>query len=105
MEKLYYTIGEVAAMLSEKVSLVRFWSTHFSRFVKPVRSGHGNRLYKAEDIEVLKEIHFLVKERGLSLEGAKKEMTASRSSVSRSVRAIDALKGIREQLVEIRKTL
>lgn len=105
MEKLYYSIGEVADILGENVSLVRFWSNSFSRFIKPSRSGKGNRQYTAQDIEVLKQIHFLVKDRGLTLEGAAGELAASKSPVENRVRALDSLKEIKAQLVEIRKSL
>mgnify|MGYP002682133468 FL=1 len=50
MEKMYYSIGEVAQILGESTSLVRFWSTTFSDFIKPVRNKKGNRLFTAEDL-------------------------------------------------------
>ena len=56
MERLFYTIGEVADMLEVNVSLVRYWSDNFSRFLKPHRNAKGNRLYTQEDIDVLKQI-------------------------------------------------
>ena len=56
MEKLYYSIGEVADMMKVSVSLVRFWSNSFSRYVKPKRNAKGNRLYRAEDVDALKQI-------------------------------------------------
>ena len=61
MERLFYTIGEVADMLEVNVSLVRYWSDNFSRFLKPHRNAKGNRLYTQEDIDVLKQIYHLVK--------------------------------------------
>ena len=60
MEKLFYTIGEVAGEIGESVSLVRFWSNYFAQFIKPRRNAKGNRQYTAQDIEVLKQIHYLV---------------------------------------------
>jgi len=105
MEKLFYSIGEVAEMLGENVSLVRFWTNSFSLFIKPGRSSKGNRQYTSEDIETLKQVHYLVKDRGLTLEGASKELSAGRKPVENRVRALDALKEIRAQLVDIRKTL
>ena len=61
MEKYLYTIGEVAEILGENVSLVRFWSNEFPKFIKPQRNAKGNRLYTKEDIETFKYIHLLVK--------------------------------------------
>lgn len=105
MEKLFYSISEVAESLGESVSLVRFWSNSFSRHIKPRRNAKGNRQYTAEDIQTLKQIHFLVKEKGLTLEGAGKTLSAEKTSVDRSVKALDSLKEIRAQLVEIKNSL
>lgn len=74
MEKLYYTIGEAAEMLGENVSLVRYWSDNFSRFLKPHRNAKGNRMYTADDLEVLKQIYHLVKVNGMTLAGAQEEI-------------------------------
>ena len=66
MEKFFYTVGEVAAILEESPSLVRFWSNEFSKFIKPQRNGKGNRLFSKEDVETFKHIHLLVNVEGLS---------------------------------------
>ena len=105
MEKLFYSIGEAAAELGESVSLVRFWTGAFPKLLKPSRTAKGNRQYTRADIDLLKEIHFLVKEKGLTLEGAQKQLSADRSKVGKSVKALESLRRIREQLVEIKDTL
>ena len=105
MDKLYYTISETAEILGESTSLVRFWSNSFPKYIKPNRNAKGNRLFTAEDIDTLKQIHYLVKTKGLTLEGAAKQLAAGRSSVDKRVRALDSLKEIRAQLVEVRKSL
>jgi len=64
MGKMYYTIGEVAEIIGESTSLVRFWSGKFSEFIKPARNKKGNRLFTAEDVANYKIIHHLVKDRG-----------------------------------------
>ena len=74
MDRLYYSIGEVAEMLGENVSLVRFWSDSFPKFVRPKRNAKGNRMYSKDDIDMLKRIYFLVKECGMTLEGAAKRL-------------------------------
>ena len=56
MEKYLYTIGEVAEILGENVSLVRFWSNEFPKFIRPQRNAKGNRLYTKEDIETFKHM-------------------------------------------------
>jgi len=105
MEKLYYTISETAELLGESVSLVRFWSNSFPKLIKPKRNAKGNRQYTVADIEVLKQIHFLVKDKGLTLEGAGKQISAEKSPVSNSVKAIESLKEIRAQLMEIKNSI
>lgn len=105
MEKLFYSISEVAGMLGESVSLVRFWSNSFPRHIKPRRNAKGNRMYTEDDIAALKQIHLLVKEKGLTLDGAEKIMSGQKSGLDRSVKALDSLKEIRAQLVEIKNSL
>ncbi len=102
MDKMYYTIGEVAQLLNESTSLVRFWSTSFDHFIKPVRNKKGNRLFTAEDVATFKTIYHLVKERGMTLEGAKKQMHDNKEGVDRTVDVIDSLNRIKDQLTELK---
>lgn len=105
MEKMYYSIGEVAEILGENTSLVRFWSNSFPAFIKPERNAKGNRKFTPEDLETLKQIHLLVKGNGMTLEGAAKKLRESRRTVDSKSKAIDSLKEIRKQLVEVKKAL
>lgn len=105
MQKLYYAIGEVAEILQENVSAVRFWTKTFSDYVKPSRTTKGNRQYTAADIEALKQVKHLIKVEGMTLEGAAKAMGSDRSKVDTSVKALESLKAIRAQLVEIKESL
>lgn len=105
MEKLFYTIGETAGILGEPVSLVRYWCNTCSKLLKPGRNAKGNRKFTAEDIDMLKQLHLLVKERGFKLEHAEKQLLADRSALNPRVKALDSLKAIRAQLAEIRKEL
>lgn len=105
MAKLLYTMGEVADMLSEAPSAVRYWSNFFEKYVKPQRNAKGNRLYHPEDIETLKQIQFMVKNQGLTLEGAMQRLKEDHRSVDRRVKALDSLKAIRKQLVQVREAI
>jgi len=105
MEKHFYSISEVAEMLKESPSLVRFWSNSFPNFIKPVRNAKGNRQYTAQDIETLKQLHYLIKEKGMTLDGAGVTLREERRNVESRVKALDSLKEIRTQLEEIRKSL
>lgn len=105
VEKLYYTIGEVADILSENTSLVRFWAEKFPDFIKPARNKKGNRLFTADDLKNLKVIHYLVKERGMTLEGAAKRMKDNKEGVDKSVEVINRLNVVKDELIRISKGL
>ncbi len=105
MAKLIYTIGEVAQLLGENSSAVRYWSNYFEKFIHPQRNAKGNRLYHPEDVETLKQIQFLLKSQGLTLEGAKLRLAENRRSVELRVKAIESLKEIRRELAEVKKAL
>lgn len=105
MAKMIYTMGEVAEMLGENASAIRYWSNYFEKFIKPQRNAKGNRLYHPEDVETLKQIQYLLKNQGLTLEGTKQRLTEDRRTVDKRVKAIGILKGIREELVQVRKEL
>ena len=105
MSKLYYSIGEVADLLGENVSLIRFWSDYFSKFIKPERNAKGNRLFTKEDLDTFRRLHYLIKDKGLTLEGAARTLKDERASVDREMKVIDSLKSIRERLVEVKKSL
>jgi DNA-binding transcriptional MerR regulator len=105
MEKYLYTVGEVAEILGENTSLVRFWANEFPKFIKPQRNAKGNRLFTKEDVETLKHIHLLVKVEGLTLEGAAKRLKGERKDLMNKVRVLESLKKIRHQLAEIREDI
>ncbi len=104
MAKLLYTMGEVAEMLGEATSAIRYWSNYFEKYVKPQRNAKGNRLFHEEDIETLKQIQFLVKKQGLTLEGVQQKFREDRRSVESRVKALTSLKAIRAQLVAVRES-
>ena len=105
MEKYLYTIGEVAEILGESTSLVRFWANEFPKFIKPQRNAKGNRLFTKEDVETFKHIHLLVKVEGLTLEGAAKRLKGEKKDVINKARVLESLRNIRTQLEEIKDTL
>ena len=105
MEKFFYTIGEVAEILGESTSLVRFWANEFPKYIKPQRNAKGNRLFSKEDVETFKHIHLLVKVEGLTLEGAAKRLKGDRKDVISKAKVLDSLKSIRNQLAEIREEI
>ena len=100
-EKLYYSIGEISQAFGVKPSLIRFWEKEFE-ILSPKKNTKGTRKFTAQDIDKIELIHFLVKERGFTLEGAKKEIHSQNSSQHQIVKR---LKSIREELLRIRENL
>ena len=105
MEKYFYTVGEVAEILGESTSLVRFWANEFPKFIRPQRNAKGNRLFSKDDVETFKHIHLLVKVEGLTLEGAARRMKEEKKGGMDKQKVLDTLQGIRQQLSEIRAEL
>lgn len=99
--KLLYKMGEVAGMLGEETSAVRYWTEYFSKYVKPERNAKGNRLYHPEDVENLKLIHYLIKEQGLTLDGVMRRLSTSKEKMDRKLLIADRLRRIKGQLEEI----
>ena len=102
--KLYYSISEVAAMFDVNESLLRFWEKEFPQ-LNPKKGGRGIRQYRKEDIETVKLIYHLVKERGMTLPGARQRMKANKETTLRNFEIVDRLKSIREELVGMRDAL
>lgn len=89
-------------MLGESVSLVRFWSDTFSKYVRPKRTQNKkNRIYDKEAVGNLKLIHYLVKEKGMTLEGAARRLKENKEGLDNRIDVIDRLKGIRAELQQI----
>lgn len=105
-EKLYYSMGEVAEMFDVRPSLLRHWESQFG-VLKPKRNKKGNRLFTPADVENLKLIYHLVKEQGMTLEGARKALRQCRreKAVPRDVELLERLQRIRALLVEVREEL
>lgn len=104
IKKLYYSIGEVATMFDVNNSLIRFWEKEFS-IIKPKKNKKGNRYFTDKDIDNFKIIFHLVKERGYTLDGAKKKLRENKDDTIKNVEIVNQLKDIRAQLVAIREVL
>ena len=72
-DKKYYSIGEVAEFLNVNTSLIRFWEKEFEQ-IQPKKKESGTRKYTQENVKTIQYIHHLVKEKGMTLEGAKKQL-------------------------------
>jgi DNA-binding transcriptional MerR regulator len=103
-EKLFYKIGEVAKMFEVNVSLIRFWEKEFD-ILKPKKNKKGNRLFTKIDLNNLKVIYHLVKERGFTLEGAKMKLKENKKDTINNFEIVNHLKDIRGFLVKLREEL
>jgi DNA-binding transcriptional MerR regulator len=104
VEKLYYTIGEVAEMFGVNTSLIRFWEKEFD-IIKPKKNKKGNRFFTHQDIENFHIIFHYVKERGMTLKGAQKKIKENREDSVNNFEVVKTLQVIREMLLEIKEDL
>lgn len=104
IEKKYYAIGEVAAMFNVATSLIRFWESEFD-IIKPKKNRKGNRQFTKEDIENVKLIYHLVKEKGFTLQGAKDMLKNDSDAIKGKMEMIESLTRVKEFLKEIKQQL
>lgn len=104
IKKLYYSIGEVADMFDVNTSLIRYWEKEFD-VIKPKKNKKGNRMFTPEDVENFHIIYHLVKEKGLTLKGAKLKMKENREDTLNNFEIIKRLQNIKAMLLEIKSEL
>jgi len=104
VEKLYYSIGEVSELFKVNASLIRFWEKEFD-IIKPKKNKKGNRFFTQQDIDNIRLIYHLVKERGMTLSGAKKKLRENREDTYNNYEVIKSLNQIKSMLLEIKETL
>jgi len=102
--KLYYSISEVAAKFNVNASLIRFWEKEFD-IVKPRKNAKGNRLFTQRDIDNIALIHHFVKERRLTLEGARQKIKENRNDAEHNFQIVQSLKKVQGILLEIKENL
>ncbi|MCC8114238.1 MAG: MerR family transcriptional regulator [Bacteroidales bacterium] len=100
LDKKYYKIQQVAEILGIPATTLRYWESQFT-ILKPKRTSGGSRLYTPSDIEKIKMIYYLVKERGFKLDKAQEIIKHNHSGVSKHYEAIDRLRAIRNQLSQL----
>ena len=107
LTKLYYSIGEVAEMFNVTTSLIRYWESEFT-FLRPKKNRKGDRQFTKKDIEYLEKIYHLVKERGFTLEGAKKELRkkpAKKVTTTPKNELVLKLKSLKSKLENLRDSI
>ncbi|AFD07140.1 MerR family transcriptional regulator [Solitalea canadensis] len=98
--KLYYTIGEVAALFNVNTSLIRFWEKEFD-ILQPKKNKKGNRLFSPEDLENLRIIYHLVKEKGYTLQGAKDYLKGNKNVETDKQKVIESLTSLKSFLLKL----
>lgn len=104
IEKIYYSIGEVAELFNVAPSLIRFWESEFE-IIQPKKNRKGNRQFTKEDIDNVRTIYHLVKEKGFTLQGAKEMLKNDSQAVKDKMEMITSLRRVRQFLVEVRDRL
>lgn len=107
VEKLYYSMGEVTEMFDVEPSLIRYWCSQFS-CLRPKRNAKGNRMFSPQDIERLKRIHHLLKEKRMTIEGAQQAMrkrAIEAEADDSDIALLEQLQSVRAMLVEMRDSI
>jgi len=103
-DKQYYRIGEVAKAFGVNTSLIRFWEGEFN-IIKPKKNKKGNRLFRKDDIKNFQLIFHLVKEKGFTLEGAKKKLKEKPQKTKDNHEIITRLESIKAELINFKNQL
>jgi len=101
IEKVFYSISEVAEMFDVNTSNIRFWENEFD-ILKPQKNKKGNRMFTTEDLGNLKIIYHLLKEKGLTIKGAQKKLKENKEDTIQNFEVVSRLQEIRQQLIEIK---
>ena len=103
-EKRYYKIGEVARAFDVNTSLIRFWEKEFD-IIQPKKNGKGDRMFTPQDIKNFRLIYHLVKEKGFTLDGAKKKLMAEPEETKNNLEVIARLEKVKAELLKIKNEL
>ncbi len=103
--KLYYSIGEVAEIFGVTETLLRYWEKEFPTVITPRKTGRNIRQYTKDDIESVRLVYHLVKEKGMTLQGARQVLKGNRAAAVQTMEGINRLKSIREELLSIKNEI
>ncbi|MCK7558945.1 MerR family transcriptional regulator [Chitinophaga sedimenti] len=104
LDKLYYPISEVANMFRVNTSLIRYWENEFD-ILQPKKNRKGDRLFRPEDIQNLKLIYHLLRERKYTIEGAKQKLRDDRKTAARNFEMVQSLLKVKGFLSELKDQL
>ena len=104
LDKLYYDIGEVAAMFDLNTSNLRYWEKEFKQ-LSPKKTGKGKRKFSQDDVRLIATINHLVNERGYTLEGARKHLSGNKKESVDKVEVLEKLAYVKGELQKILRTM
>lgn len=99
--KLFYSIGEVAKMFDINESTLRYWEKEFD-IIRPRKTDNGSRFYKKEDVDDVRLVHHLLKERGMTIAGAKQKLKDNKDTTVRQEDIVNRLKEIKKELLSMK---
>ncbi|MBP3440490.1 MAG: MerR family transcriptional regulator [Tidjanibacter sp.] len=102
--KIYYSVGEVCELFGVNASLLRFWEEEFP-VLKIAKNSRGHRIYTTGDVDNLRLIYHLVKEQGMTLDGARKRLRQNRDSIKREAEIVERLQKVRNMLAALREEM
>ncbi|MBQ0120531.1 MAG: MerR family transcriptional regulator [Bacteroidales bacterium] len=104
LDKKYYKIGDVAAILGIPMSTLRYWESQFT-IIKPKRNAKNIRFYTPNDIEIIRKVYYLVKEKGLKLDAAQEQIKVNRDGIDKRFEVVVKLKSIKADLQELQRAM
>ena len=102
--KMYHAIGEVSRLLGVPVPTIRYWEKEFD-VIRPKKNRKGDRYFTPQDVDVLKLVHHMVKERGMTIDGARRALKADYKAAEDRHQAVQSLKQLREFLVALKEAI
>ena len=97
-KRLFYTIQEVADHFAVNVSLLRYWEKEFEN-INPKKTAGGTRQFTREDVQQVEIVYHLVKEKGLTLDGARQTLKTKKDDETKRVEAVARLTEIKKELL------
>jgi DNA-binding transcriptional MerR regulator len=104
IEKIFYSISEVAEMFDVNTSNIRFWENEFD-ILKPHKNAKGNRLFTKEDIVNIRIIHHLLRDKGMTIKGAQKKLKENKEDTLNNFEVVKRLQEIKQMLLDIKQEL
>jgi DNA-binding transcriptional MerR regulator len=104
IEKMFYSMRETSELLDVNQSTLRFWENEFD-ILKPHKNAKGTRHFRPEDIKNLRLIHYLLKEKGLTIKGAKKKLDENPQGTLKTFEVVSKLTSIKDELLRLKDAL